>query len=414
MNSFNEESPAMKESRIRQPSFDGRINVKRTLPKKNHSNLLSMKLDSMVLISGTAHKELSQEISSLVGVPLLNITLSRFADGEVSVQFNENIRGKNVFVIQSCAGICALRYNLSSLITDRFLPYLTHTAPVNDSIVELLLTISCARRSGARRVTAVIPYFGFKYHRRQSSISSKHHSRYLTSGAKDFAKMLEEMGVDRVIAVDLQRPGQGHEACFFDNTVPLETIVTTDYMINHFINHVHLQTPIVVVSPNAEGMKKARYFQLGFQRAFETDVELAVYEGKESGSGPRDTAHLEMIGDATVKGADVVIVDDMIDTAGTIFDLSKKLHAAGARNIYVSATHGLFTENAMQLIEEAPIEKIVVTNTLPLHQHHKKSDHSISKVEIVSIAEMLSHVILAEHFRSVPGALLEEEFEMDS
>ena len=136
----------------------------------------------MVLISGSAHPELAKEISSIIGVPLADAEIKRFSDGEVSVQINHNLRGKDVFVIQPCA------------------------APVNDSIMELLLTVSCVRRSSARRVIAVIPYFGYKHHRRGAPISTKHNSRFLFSSSMAFAKMLQEMGVDRVIAVDLQVP----------------------------------------------------------------------------------------------------------------------------------------------------------------------------------------------------------------
>ena len=168
-----------------QPSFGATVNLKKS------SALIkgdSINLDSILMIQGSAHTKLATEICELIDVPKANVNISRFADGEVSVQIDDSIRGKNIFIIQTCA------------------------APVNDNVMELLLTISCARRSGARRINAVIPYFGYKHHRRGSPISTKHGSRFLASGAMDFAKMLTEMGVDRVIAVDLQRPGQGSEA----------------------------------------------------------------------------------------------------------------------------------------------------------------------------------------------------------
>eukprot|EP01035_Chromulina_nebulosa_P018195 gene18195-23856_t len=335
----------------------------------------------MAIISGSSHPELSEEIAQLIGIPLVDATLSRFSDGEVSIKFNNSISGKNVFIIQPCS------------------------SPVNDSVVELLLTVSCARRSGARRVIAVIPYFAYKHHRRSSSSSQKHHSQYLKSSAVDFAKMLESMGIDRVIAVDLQRPGQGHEACFFDNTIPLETIITTDHMVSHLINNIPLQNPIVVVAPNAECVKKARSFQIGLQKVFKSDVQLAIYTSNESGSGPADISQSKMLGSPRIEGADVVIVDDMIDTAGTLSTLSNKLKLLGAKNIYVVASHGLFTENSMSLIDLSPVNQVVVTNTLPLPKEIS------SKVEQVSIAQMVAHVILAEHFRSVSN--IEDKYEID-
>lgn len=179
-----------------QPAFVSISAAQRGIGKKASKDAIS--LDSMVMIAGTAHVELSKEISMIIGVPLAATDLKRFADGEVSIQINENLRGKDVFILQTCA------------------------APVNDSIMELLLSVSCARydsdlslfhmiclfsnlnvqpllhifkrRSGARRVIAVIPYFGYKHHRRGASISTRHHSRFLSSSAMDFAKMLQEMG----------------------------------------------------------------------------------------------------------------------------------------------------------------------------------------------------------------------------
>ena len=259
--------------KIHQPSFSARTSTTRVQRK----GVPGVTLDSLVLITGSAHKELSQEISNLIKVPIADATLARFADGEVSLQINENIRGKDVVVIQPCA------------------------APVNDSIMELLLTVSCARRAGARRIVAVIPYFGYKHHRRGSAISTKHHSRFLSSGAMDFAKMLQEMGVDRVIAVDLQRPGQGHEACFFDNGVPLETIVTTDMFVKYFINDgPPLQEPILVVTPNAECVKKARVFQRGLQKHFKSEVKVTTFFAEDTGSGAPDATKLDLMANAKV------------------------------------------------------------------------------------------------------------------
>jgi ribose-phosphate pyrophosphokinase len=231
----------------------------------------------MVLIAGSAHPELAKEISSIIGVPLADADIKRFSDGEVSVQINHNLRGKDVFVIQSCV------------------------APVNDSIMELLLTVSCVRRSSARRVIAVIPYFGYKHHRRGAPISTKHNSRFLFSSSMAFAKMLQEMGVDRVIAVDLQRPGQGHEACFFDNNVPLETIMSADVMVDYLRQSAVLNDPIVVIAPNSECVKKARNFQLRLQEGSSEEVKLLAFFPIESGEGSQDPSKMELLGKAEVR-----------------------------------------------------------------------------------------------------------------
>lgn len=225
------------------------------------------------MLSGSAHPKIAEKIAAEVKVPLTNASLGRFADGEVSVQIFDNMRGKDVFIIQSCA------------------------APVNDSIMELLLTISCLRRADVRRIIAVIPYFGYKHHRRGTALSTKHHSRFLSSGAADFASMLEELGVDRVISVDLQRPGQGHEACFFDNLVPVETFLTTELFIDHLVSHKVLQEPITVVTPNAEGFKKARNFQQGLQAHYKSPIKCLPYFAADAGSGPSDATQLSTLSD---------------------------------------------------------------------------------------------------------------------
>lgn len=192
--------PSQKASNFKsQPSFGATTNLKKAMMKKESSRRKSEgALDSLLIVGGSAHPELTNEIASLIGSPIAHTSSSRFADGEVSIMLHDDVFEKVVFVIQPCA------------------------APVNDSVMELLLTVSCLRRAGAKRIVAVIPYYGYKHHRRVSPHSAIHQSRYMTSLSVDFARMLQEMGVDGVISVDLQRPGQGQEACFFDNDVPLE------------------------------------------------------------------------------------------------------------------------------------------------------------------------------------------------
>eukprot|EP01041_Mallomonas_annulata_P000598 gene598-1155_t len=354
---------------VAQPSFQATIN----LHKPRHSeDKAKATLDGLMIIAGTGHDALSKEVAALIGKEISDSSISRFADGEVSIRVNDSIRGKDVFIIQPCS------------------------APVNDSIIELLLTIATVRRSGAHRVTAVIPYFGYKHHRRGMSTSTKHQSRFLSSAAMDFAKMLQEMGVDHVVAVDLQRPGQGHEACFFDNNIPLEVIVTTDYMIDYFVKHVKLENPIVVITPNAECVKKARKFQIGLRDRYQKDVKLAAFFHTETGSGPTDVEKLEFLtGKAQIAGSDVVIVDDMVDSAGTLSEIAKRLDALGAANVYVCASHGLFTQDSMKLIDNGIVKKVFVTNSLPLPINPS------SKIEQISVAHLLANVILSEHFRRV-------------
>ena len=261
---------------LQQPSFLGTGMRKSPLLQSNHRKL---SLSDMVIIAGTKHHKLAEDISSITGVPLANAEMKRFADGEVSIKINESIQGKNVFIIQSCV------------------------APVNDSIMELLLTVSCAKRAAAARVIAVIPYFGYKHHRRGNSLNSTLNSRFLSSSAMDFAKMLQELGVNHAITVDLQRPGQGQEACYFNNSVPLETILTHDLLLNYAVKNISFEKTksIIVISPNSECVRKARNFQLGFQQAFpEKDVQIAVFNSMETGSGPADPNKKVLLGHVKV------------------------------------------------------------------------------------------------------------------
>jgi ribose-phosphate pyrophosphokinase len=263
--------------RIHQPSFGTTSTRHHYGHREDSSNVDgSRSLANLTIIGGSAHRPLAESIAHEVKMPLCKATLSRFADGEVLVQIMDNVRGQDVFIIQPCA------------------------APVNDSIMELLLTVSCARRSGARRVTAVIPYFGYKHHRRGNAISTKHNSRFLWSGAGDFALMLEELGADHIIAVDLQRPGQGSEACFFDNQVPVETIVTTDLFIDNLLNKQKLSGPLTVVAPNAECYKKAKKFQGELQKRLKTPVKLLPFFSMDTGSGPPDLNELVVLDDSLV------------------------------------------------------------------------------------------------------------------
>ncbi len=160
--------------------------------------------------------------------------------------------------------------------------------------------ISAARRSGAKRVTAVIPYFPFKHRRRGTTSSVKYNSRFLSSAAMDFAIMLQEMGVDRVIAVDLQRTGQGQEACFFDNSIPTEVLLTTNMMIDHFVKNVKFNESerVVVLSPNTECLKRAIKIEQGLKAGFPAlEVDLVGFVQQSTGTGSQDDkVQLEPLG----------------------------------------------------------------------------------------------------------------------
>lgn len=323
------------------------------------------KMTDIAIISGTASAQLSKEICAILKKQPTTVEVTRFSDGEISVQINESIRGKNCFIIQSCA------------------------APVNDNIMELFLTITAARRSGAASVTAVIPYFGYRHTRsRGMPLSSTYHSRFLWSASADMAKMLHTLGVDKVVSLDLQRPGQGHEACFFDSLTPVETISSNETFVNYVKENLNLESPVVIVAPNAEYIKKARKFQKKLKSSLNLEsVDTAVFFS--DGAANKDKNLEELLG-GKVKGADVIIVDDIVDTAGDLSILCRRLKKEGARRVFVVASHGLFTSNSSQLIDLSPVEKVIVTNSITLPQ--KRS----SKILQVSIAPLLAQVIYSE------------------
>ena len=373
----------------RLPTFSGQYPIRIQIEDKRKTE----KREEMMLVGGSVHSALNEEVSSILGVPLAKTKISRFADGEVSIVIDENVRGRHTFILQSCG------------------------QPVNDNIMELLLTVSALRRSSASRITAVVPYFGYKHHRRGVPISPLHSSRFLSSNAMDFAKMLTVLGVDRVVAVDLQRPGQGGEACFFDNSIPLETIITTDMLVKYFTRNIPLNKDhLVVISPNSELIASARKFQKEFSKAFSNaDVKMATFYAPTSGAGPTDIDKLSLLTGGSkqiaLSGADVIIVDDLVDSAGTICKLAHRLKNSGARRVYVCASHGIFSHDGMRKIDKSEIDQVVVTNTLPLPKD------SSEKVIQVSIAPMLADVILAEHFRElsyddddIPKDVREEDF----
>mmetsp|Transcript_20192 Transcript_20192/g.20292 ORF Transcript_20192/g.20292 Transcript_20192/m.20292 type:complete len:391 (-) Transcript_20192:122-1294(-) len=328
-------------------------------------------LDHLVILPGTSCPDLASEIAGHIGVKVGDVDIKMFTDGEVFCRVNEPIRGKDVFVIQTCA------------------------VPVNESIMEMLLTISCARRAGANRVTAVIPYFGYLHHRRGSPLSSKYSSRYMWSTTSDFAKMLTVMGVDRVISVDLQRPGQGQEACFFDNFIPVETIFSTNLMIDYIHEHIPLEEPVVIVSPDSDFSKKAHKFEKGLlAKGKLKNVSRAAFLHTEHHTGPVDPNASEFLGN--VAGADVIIVDDVVDSGGTLSTLCTRLLREGARKVYLCASHGVFSGNSMELIRLSPVEKVVITDSIPLREGENHS-----KIVQVSVAPLLAQLIESEYYRSV-------------
>eukprot|EP00904_Undaria_pinnatifida_P003812 jgi/Undpi1/13431/HiC_scaffold_8.g03090.m1 len=246
----------------------------------------------LMVVGGSSNKQLAAEIAAELGLKCGAVTLGRYADGEVMVQLDEHVRGKDVYIVQS------------------------GQKPVNDNLVELLLMVSTMQRASAKPA--------------------------------DVGRLLEVMGVDRVIAVDLERPGTGSGGAFLGPGIPVETLLTTN------------------IFPSAGLVKKAIQFKRKL-REYVDDVRVQTFLHARPNSGPVDVSSNELMGNiGEVKGRDVIIVDELIDTGGTLGALPRRLRKAGAKNIYVCSSHGLFNANAMAILEESPVDMVFVTNSVPL------------------------------------------------
>lgn len=335
-----------------------------------HAGMFIPGCHELKVFSGSSHFELADDIARRLGTRVGKMTLGRFADGEVQVQIGESVRGKDVYLVQS---LCE---------------------PVNDNILELLLMASTMRRASAKRVTVVIPYYAYKSHRRGSSISTSLNSRFLHSPAADIAKMLEVMGVDRCIAVDLQRSGQAHEV-FFSSKVPVESLETIMAGVEYFATQVHLKGPVVVLSANAQGLKKARKFEIGLRQWMpKLETSLAAYIERGRSSQALDTELNELVGD--VKDTDVILVDDAVTTRTRLFHLADKLKEKGARKVYCFSSHAKLDDETQREIQSSGVEQFVVMDTIP----DDPTAYVSNKVKRLSVAPMLAELIQAEHFKA--------------
>lgn len=317
-----------------------------------------------LIFSGNSNKPLSREVASYLGSNLANVKVSRFADGEINLQVYDHSRGKDVYIIQSTC------------------------PPVNEHLMELLLMISTLRRSSASKITAVIPYYG--YARQDRKMTSR-----VPISAADVAKLLEIMGVDRVIACDLHC---GQIQGFFGPRVPVDNLECSIVAINYF-KKLGLLNP-VIVSPDAGGVYRAKKFQ-SFLSTPESAPGLAMIIKQRVEAGKIEK--MDLVGN--VSGCDVIIVDDMIDTAGTLCEAAKVLKTYGARRVYVFATHGLFSRDALSRIENSPLEEVVVTNTIPLPGNTdteiptmgNREIGNCKKIKQISVAMLLAEAIRRAH-----------------
>jgi ribose-phosphate pyrophosphokinase len=297
----------------------------------------------LLLLSGTAHPQLAEEVAEKLGTPLGDATVKRFADGEIFVRINQNARGRDVYIIQP-------------------------TPPPADNLMELLLLIDAAKRASADRVAVVIPYFAYARQDRKDQPR-------VAIGAKLVANLIEAAGADRVLGMDFHAHQlQG----FFD--VPVDHLYAAPVLTSYF-QKKQLQN-LVVVAPDVGAAKMAR----GYSRRL--DATFAIIDKRRPAANVAEV--LSVVGE--VEGRDCLIVDDMIDTAGTIETVVMALKDRGANDIYVTATHAVFSGPAVERLSTAPIKEVVVSNTLRLPEEKR-----FPKLTVLSIAELLARAIRYTH-----------------
>ena len=310
----------------------------------------------LVLTSGRANPRLSQEIAEALGMRLAETEVTEFSDGEVFVQVNENVRGADVFVIQPTC------------------------YPVNRNVMELLIMIDALKRASAFRITAVIPYYG--YGRQDRKVQPR-----VPITAKLVADLITAAGAHRVLTMDLHA---GQIQGFFN--IPVDHLFAAPVLLQYFQER-RVQgawKELVVVSPDAGGVERARAF------AKRLGTSLAIMDKRRTGANEAKIMHV--IGE--VRDRDVILLDDMIDTAGSITQAVQALRAEGARRILASCTHAVFSGQALERLERSDIEEVVVTNTIPL-----RDDQTCKKITVLSVAPLLGEAIRRIHTETSVSSL---------
>ena len=305
------------------------------------------------VFTGSAHPELAREIATHLGIPLGQARLGRFADTEVSFQIDENIRGTDVFVVQPTC------------------------TPVDQSLVELLIMIDAFRRSSAARITAVIPYYGYARQDRKDKPR-------VPISAKLVANLLGAAGTNRVLTMDLHKAQiQG----FFD--IPVDHLFAAPVIIDYLARQRFPN--LTIVAPDAGGAERARAY------AKRVGAGLAVVDKRRSETGAAEV--MNVIGD--VAGRTCILQDDIVDTAGTMQKAATALKNAGATRVLASAVHGVLSGPAFDRIEQSPIEKMIITNTIPLRSERARDD----KFVVLSVARLLAQAIRSIHEESSVSSL---------
>lgn len=299
----------------------------------------------MKLFGGTSNPNLTIEVCEYLGIEPGKIIAKTFSDGEIQVEIGENIRGRDVIVLQSTC------------------------SPVNDNIMQLLIIMDALKRASAERITTVIPYYG--YSRQDRKVKPR-----VPISAKLVADLVTTAGANRVVSMDLHA---GQIQAYFD--IPVDNIFAAPILLKYI--QANFQNNLVIVSPDAGGVERARAF------AKRLDASLAITDKRRE--GPNISEVMNIIGE--VEGKTAIILDDMADTAGTLTQASQALKKRGAASIHACCTHAVLSGPAIERINASPLDSLLVTNTIPLTDNAKDCD----KITVLSVAELLGETIKRIH-----------------
>jgi ribose-phosphate pyrophosphokinase len=298
--------------------------------------------EGIKLFSGNAHKELANEVAAYLNIPVGEAAIRHFSDGEIDVHINDNVRGHDVFVIQPTS------------------------TPVNDNIMELLLIVDALKRASAKRITAVMPYYG--YARQDRKVQPR-----VPISAKLVADLITAAGTSRILTMDLHAAQiQG----FFN--IPVDNLYASPVLLD-YVRHKYSNKKLVIVSPDAGGVERARSFARKLQ------CSIAIIDKRREAANVSET--MNVIGD--VKDSDTIILDDMIDTGGTIVQAAGALKDKAAHKVVAACTHAVLSGSSIDKLNASALEELIVTNTIPFDSKREKC----KKLTVLSIAPLLGEAI---------------------
>jgi ribose-phosphate pyrophosphokinase len=323
------------------------------LTYRSNVEITNMMYGELIVFSGRAHPQLAEEIVAYLDLPLGNVTCENFSDGEIRCQLHQNVRGADTFVIQPTC------------------------YPVNENIMELLIMLDAIKRASAARITAVLPYYGY-------ARQDKKDAPRVPITSKLVADLISQAGADRVLTMDLHASQiQG----FFN--VPVDHLFAAPVVLEA-LRHLEA-SDLVIVSPDAGGVERARAI------AKRLNADLAIVDKRRP--KPNEATVMNVIGE--VEGMTAVILDDIIDTAGTLCSTVVALKEKGARRVFACGIHGVLSGPALERIEKAPVEEVLITNTIPLDKKLERC----SKLRPLSVGRLLGQAIQSIHQNSSVSSL---------